>query len=142
MNRLLQFRLGEASEAEVEKLRTLVHSIALKYGMADTTVTSRAERTVANFSEKVGSGFALAARIHGSLLVVEISSGRVPTPRFSDFLADVSGELRQRFGKACVESTEADWIPVRNVEITPEHAQRIRAFFERHPMQGPTTEHK
>lgn len=129
---LIQFKILRGTDADIILAKELLDRIAHKYSMADTFVTSRAEGTMLNYSEKIGNGFALGARSNDSMIIVDINPGRDPGSQYSEFLSDISRELHLRFGTACVESGESDWIPVTNMALTREHAERMKAFLQQH----------
>src|SRR5687768_9944695 len=129
----VQFRIRKISDTDETTVKDMVDNIAHRYSMEENTVTSLAERTIVHYTERIGFGYALGARGHDSIILVEASAGRTQSSGYEELVSDLSRELRGRFADSCAESAEADWIPITNAKVTPEHAERIRVFHKQRP---------
>jgi hypothetical protein len=82
--------------------------------MADTTVTSRVPQTIRCFSQKVGYGFAIGARVVGDLIIVDFRLGKEPSDHFEPIKARITSELERMF-------KERYYIPQPSEFIEPQH---------------------
>jgi hypothetical protein len=57
-------------------------SATKRFGMVDTTVTSRVPQTIFCCAQKVGHGFGIGGRVHGDLGIVDFYPGKQPSEHF------------------------------------------------------------
>ena len=80
------------------------------FSMTDTTVTSRVMGTIRCYSERYGGGFAIGARVHQDLIIVDLVPGRKPSPRFPEVRDYFITEFPKSFGERYHLATEAEFI--------------------------------
>jgi hypothetical protein len=88
-----------AGALDWEQVERVVVSAATHFEMADTTVTSRVPHTIRCFSQRVGYGFAIGARIFGELIIVDFSPGKEPSEHFLPLTERITSELHRIFGE-------------------------------------------
>jgi hypothetical protein len=93
--------------------RVLV-STAQRFGMADTTITSRVPDTIFCCSQKVGYGFAVGGRVHGNLGIVDFYPGKQPSEHFAPVVESITSELQRIF-------LERYYVPEPSEFIEPQH---------------------
>jgi hypothetical protein len=93
--------------------RVLV-SVAQRYGMADTTITSRVPQTIFCCSQKVGYGFAIGGRVHDDLGIVDFNPGKKPSEHFLPVVESITSDLQRIFG-------ERYYVPQASEFIEPQH---------------------
>jgi hypothetical protein len=104
-------------------------SAAERFGMLDTSVTSRVPDTIRCYSETARGGFATGARVVGDLIIVDLVPGRTPSPRYPEVEAHFAAELHRVFGSRVSRVKEAERIP-------PQHSSPVseasREFLKNH----------
>ena len=97
--------------------------------MADTTVTSRVPNTIRCYSERVGYGFAIGARIFDELIIVDFFSGKESSVHFAPMVKRITFELQRIF-------CERIYIPQKSEFIKPQHtlplSDAAREFHRQH----------
>lgn len=125
----IQFHIKESGGAQDRKLvEQLLASAATRFGMLDTSVTSRVPDTIGCYSESLKGGFAAGARVVGDVIIVDISAGRTPSPRYPEVEAYFITALTSAFGNRVCEAAESEHIP-------PQHSlpvsEAAREFWQR-----------
>lgn len=85
---------GALDWEQVERVLILAAS---HFGMADTTVTSRVPQTIRCFSQRVGYGFAIGARVVGDLIIIDFFPGKEPSEHFEPVKERITSELERIF---------------------------------------------
>jgi|SRR5580692_3416406 hypothetical protein len=111
------------------QIEQVLVSAAAHFGMADTTITSRVPQTIRCFSQRVGYGFAIGARVFGNLVIVDFNPGKKPSEHFSPIVERITSELQRIF-------TERYYVPQQGEFIEPQHtlpvSDEAREFARRH----------
>ena len=95
-----QIHLRNSSVAEDRtRVHQLLVSTAVEFDIADNTETSRVPDTITCYSERVGHGFALGARMVDAMIIVDFFPGKEPSPLFSIVREHISSKLRGMFGE-------------------------------------------
>jgi len=125
-----QLHIRDASSLEDRVLveQTLV-SAASKFGIADTTVTSRVPDTIRCYSERIGYGFAIGARVVRETIIVDFYAGRESSPSFPAVEEHITSELRRIFGERIIVPTASEHIAAQS--ILPE-SEAAREFHRKH----------
>jgi hypothetical protein len=104
-------------------------SATKRFGMVDTTVTSRVPQTIFCCAQKVGHGFGIGGRVHGDLGIVDFYPGKQPSEHFLPIVESIASELRRIFG-------ERYFVPKPSEFIEPQHtlpvSQASREFTIKH----------
>lgn len=125
-----QIHIQDASNAEDKaRVEQLLVDAASEFGMADTTVTSRVPDTVRCYSERVGSGFAIGARVVREIIIVDFYAGKDPSPRFPVVEQRIASELRRIFGKRFVIPQPSEYIAALSTLPVTDAA---REFHKKH----------
>jgi hypothetical protein len=129
-----QIHISDASGAE-DRVRVdqILTSAAAKFGIVDTTVTSRVPDTIRCYSERVGFGFAIGGRVVGELIVVDFYSGKAASSVFPVIEEDIILELRRTFGERMHLPNESEHIPA--LSTLPE-SDAAREFHRKHFRHG------
>jgi len=108
-----QLHIQDASSAEDRaQVEQLLVAIASESGIADTTVVSSVPDTIRCYSERIGYGFAIGARVSRDLIIVDFNEGKAPTPCFFTLKARLTNELSRMFGKRLIFPTESQHIAI------------------------------
>ena len=102
---------------------------ARKFGFADTSVTSRVPDTIRCYSERVGFGCAIGARVVGELVIVDFYDGKEPSPNFPAVEKHITDELHRNFGHRIYIPKVSEYIPTQHSLTESEAA---REFNRRH----------
>src|SRR5271155_3694781 len=90
---------GFTGALDWEQVERVLVTAATHFGMADTTVTSRVPQTIRCFSQRVGYGFAIGARVFGELVIVDFYPGKKPSEHFLPIVERITSELQRIFGE-------------------------------------------
>ena len=133
-----QIKAQPGDEARVEEV---FEAAATNFSLVDTKVTSRVAHTISNYSEKLGDGFGLGARVHEELILVDFNVIGGKTEKFNAVFDFIVSKLRERFSDSMCLADENSRIPAINT--LPESAA-AREFHSKmiktkHPewFQGP-----
>lgn len=105
---------GFSGALDWEQVERVLVLAASHFGMADTTVTSRVPQTIRCFSQRVGYGFAIGARVVGPLIIVDFFSGKEPSDHFEPVRERITSELERIF-------RERFYVPQPSEFIEPQH---------------------
>ena len=112
---------GFSGALDWEQVERVLVLAASHFGMADTTVTSRVPQTIRCFSQRVGHGFAIGARVFaigarvvGPLIIVDFFSGKEPSDHFEPVRERITSELERIF-------RERFYVPPPSEFIDPQH---------------------
>lgn len=112
-----------------EQVHRVLVSTAHRFGMADTSVTSRVPQTIFCCSQKVGYGFAIGGRVFGELIIVDFYPGKKPSEHFTPIVESITSELQRIF-------SERYHVPQQSEFISPQHtlpeSEAAREFARRH----------
>lgn len=117
---------GVEDRAHVEQILV---AAAKEFGIVDTTVTSRVPDTIRCYSERIGHGFAIGARVVGDLIIVDFYTGKQPSPRFPAVEERLTSELRLIFGERIIIPKTSDYIAAQS--SLPE-SDAAREFHRNH----------
>ena len=110
-----QFHVQNASGLEDRLLvEKILVSAAAKFGIADTTVTSRVPDTIRCYSERIGYGFAIGARVVGEIIIVDFYAGREPSPNFHAVEDYITSEMRRIFAERITIPTASENIAIKS----------------------------
>jgi hypothetical protein len=116
-----QFHInGIAREQDRTKVEQILIATAERFGMLDTTVTSRVPDTIRGYSESIRGGLFIGARIVGNIIIVDISEGKQKSLRYSDVEQSLAAGLQERFGNRVSGVDEREHIP-------PDHSLPVPA---------------
>jgi len=125
-----QIHIQDASSAEDRaRIEQILVAAAGKFGMADTTVTSRVPDTIRCYAERVGFGFAIGGRVVGELAIVDFYSGKEATSVFPTIEAEITSEVQRTFGERVHIPTESEYIPAQS---TLPESDEAREFNRKH----------
>jgi hypothetical protein len=122
----IQGASGVEDKARVEQVLV---ATATEFGIFDTTVTSRVPDTIRCYSERIGHGFAIGARVVGDLIIVDFYAGKEPSPRFPAVEERLTSELRRIFGERIIIPKASDYIAAQS--SLPE-SDAAREFHRKH----------
>jgi hypothetical protein len=122
----IQAASGTEDRAQVEQI---LASVAKEFGIVDTTVTSCVPDTIRCYSEHIGHGFAIGARVVGNLIIVDFNAGKEPSPGFPAFEKRVTSELRRIFDERVINPEASDYIPAKS---TLPQSDAAREFIFKH----------
>ena len=116
-----QLHVQIASGEDRNRIEKLLIATANKFALVDTTVTSRVEQTIKCYSEKLGAGFGLGARMAGDLIIVDFNAIGGHTKNFSAVLEFIKSELERMFGSRLRMATADNYIKAENtLPVSPE----------------------
>jgi hypothetical protein len=114
---------GLEDRARVEQILV---SAAAKFGIADTTVTSRVPDTIRCYSERVGFGFAVGGRVVDKLVIVDFNAGKAPSSDFPVIKQYITLELCRTFGDRIHVPKESEYIAVQSTLPESDAAREFR----------------
>jgi hypothetical protein len=114
------------------KVEQVLVTAAERFGMLDTSVTSRVPDTIRCYAESAKGGFATRGRVVGDIIIVDVVAGRVPSPRYPEILAHFSSELQMVFGDRVCVATESEQIPLNNsLPVSEASLEFMRKHYKR-----------
>jgi hypothetical protein len=119
---------GLEDRARVEQILV---SAAAKFGIADTTVTSRVPDTIRCYSERVGFGFAVGGRVVGKLVILDFYAGKAPSSDFPVIKQDIISALCCAFGDRIHIPKESEYIAVQSTLPESDAAREFRRKYIR-----------
>ena len=125
-----QLYVQMASGEDKNRVEKLLIATANKFNLVDTTVTSRVEHTIKCYSEKLGAGFGLGARMAGDLIIVDLNPVGRHTKNFSAVLEFIKSELERMFGSRLRIATTDNYIKAEaTLPVSPESREFHRKMF-------------
>jgi hypothetical protein len=125
-----QIHIQDASGVEDKaRVEQILVSAASEFGIADTTVTSRVPETIRCYSERIGYGFAVGARVVREIIIVDFNTGKEPSPGFLAVEERITSELRRIFGERIIIPKASEYIAVQS--SLPE-SDAAREFHRKH----------
>jgi hypothetical protein len=122
-----QIHILDASGLEERaRVEQILVSAAAKFGIADTTVTSRVPDTIRCYSERVGFGFAVGGRVVGKLVIVDFNAGKAPSSDFSVIKQYITLELCRTFGDRIHVPMESEYVAVQSTLPESDAAREFR----------------
>ena len=97
---------------DVQHVERVLLNAASRFALADNTHTSRVPNTIRSYSEKLGYGFGLGARVVRDLIIVDFNRRSEPSPEFPAVVEHIHSELRRVFGDRVYLSRAAEQIPI------------------------------
>jgi hypothetical protein len=123
-----QFHIETASPEDKTRVEQVLVTAASKFWLVDTTVTSRVPLTIKCYSEKLGNGFGLGARIVDNLIVLDFNAVGGNTNSFSTTMKFIISELNLLFGHRLQPATKENYI---KAESTLPESQEAREFHRK-----------
>jgi hypothetical protein len=128
-----QLHIQDASGVEARaRVEQLLVAAATEFGVVDTTVTSRVPDTIRCYSERIGHGFAIGARVVGNLIIVDFYTGKEPSPRFPAVEERLTSELRRIFGERIIVPKASDYIAALSTLPVSDAAREFHRKHYRH----------
>ncbi len=125
-----QIHIQDASGVEDRaRVEQVLVAAASEFGIADTTVTSRVPDTIRCYSERVGYGFAIGARVFREIIIVDFYAGKEPSPRFPAVEERITSELRRIFGERIIIPKASEYIAAQS---TLPESEAAREFHRKH----------
>jgi len=125
-----QLHIQDASGVEDRaRVEQILVAAASEFGIADTTVTSRVPDTIRCYSERVGSGFAIGARVVREIIIVDFYGGKEPSPRFPAVEERITSELLRIFGERIIIPKASEYIATQS---TLPESEAAREFHRKH----------
>ena len=127
-----QFHIEIASPEDKSRVEQVLDTASSQFGLENTTVTSRAPQTIKCYSEKLGAGFGLGARIVDDLIVVDFNALEGHTNSFLTVMQFIVSELQRLFGDRLQAATKNNYIKAGStLPESPEAREFHRKMFSK-----------
>jgi hypothetical protein len=111
-----QLHIQDASGVEDRaRVELVLVSAAAEFGIFDTTATSLVPDTIRCYSERIGHGFAIGARVVREIIIVDFYAGEEPTPRFPAIEEHITSELVHIFGDRLNSPEASEYIAAESI---------------------------
>ena len=128
-----QLHIQDASGVEDRaRVEQILVSAASEFGIVDTTVASRVPDTIRCYSERIGFGFAIGARVDQSIIIVDFYPGKEPSPCFPAVEERITSELRRVFGERIILPKASECIAAQSVLPVSDAAREFHRKHFRH----------
>ena len=121
-----QLHIQDASSAEDRaRVEQILISAAAEFGIADTIVTSRVPDTIRCYSERIGYGFAVGARVVQKIIIVDFFDGKESSPHFPAVVERITSELGRIFGERIFIPKASEYIATQSISPVSDAAREF-----------------
>ena len=128
-----QLHIQDASGVEDRtRVEQVLVAAATDFGIVDTTVTSRVPDTIRCYSERIGFGFAIGARVVSENIIVDFYTGKEPSLRFPAVEERITADLRRIFGERLIIPKVSEHIAALSTLPVSDVAREFHRKYFRH----------